>query len=172
MIDLELRGIKDRLLNPLARAIGTAVHPTVLSLIGFAVGLGALAAAAIGLNIVALILWLVNRIIDGLDGAVARAAGKASDLGGYLDIALDFFIYAGFPLVLAIGGGAGAWPAAALLLASFYVNAALWMSASALLEKRRLNGASETESGEGPAAPACSCPGDWWKASKPSFSSA
>ena len=39
-----------------------------------------------------LVLMLLSRIGDGLDGAVARIAGK-TDLGGYLDIVLDFLFY-------------------------------------------------------------------------------
>jgi phosphatidylglycerophosphate synthase len=45
-------------------------------------------------------LLLFNRIFDGLDGAVARAA-QASDFGGFLDITSDFLIYAG--VVIAFG---------------------------------------------------------------------
>jgi phosphatidylglycerophosphate synthase len=41
---------------------------------------------------VALICLAVNRLADGLDGAIARVRGP-SDLGGYLDIVLDFIFY-------------------------------------------------------------------------------
>ena len=45
---------------------------------------------------VALALILVNRLADGLDGAVARH-GRLTDLGGYVDIVADFLVYAVVP---------------------------------------------------------------------------
>jgi phosphatidylglycerophosphate synthase len=146
MVDRELRRIKDRLLAPAAAMIGTRVHPTAVSLIGFAVGLGAAAAVISGRPAWALGLWLANRILDGLDGAVARHSGRASDLGGYVDIVLDFILYAALPLAAAkaSGNALSAWIAASALLAAFYLNAAVWMSASALLEKRRAAGIDDS----------------------------
>ena len=45
----------------------------------------------------ALIFFFFNRLVDGLDGAVARINGQ-SDLGAFYDIVSDFFFYALFPL--------------------------------------------------------------------------
>ncbi|WP_346401878.1 CDP-alcohol phosphatidyltransferase family protein [Escherichia coli] len=42
--------------------------------------------------------WL-NRLLDGLDGALARRRGL-TDAGGFLDISLDFLFYALVPLGL------------------------------------------------------------------------
>jgi phosphatidylglycerophosphate synthase len=50
---------------------------------------------------VGLLLFLLSRIADGLDGAVARAT-MPTDQGGFLDIALDFFVYAAIPLAFAV----------------------------------------------------------------------
>ncbi len=60
----------------------------------------------------ALAAILLNRLLDGLDGALARRRGL-TDAGGFLDIALDFLFYAlvpfGFiladPLNNALAGG-------------------------------------------------------------------
>ena len=49
----------------------------------------AMAALADQLYLPALVLIGLNRLADGLDGAVARKRG-VTDLGGYLDIVLDF----------------------------------------------------------------------------------
>ena len=63
--------------------------------------MGACVAVAAHLWWLALVLWLVNRLFDGLAGATARASG-ATDLGGCLDIVADFSIYYGFVLAGAI----------------------------------------------------------------------
>ena len=49
---------------------------------------------------------LLSRIGDGLDGAVAKIAGK-TDLGGYLDIVLDFLFYGVIPIGFVLADPAG-----------------------------------------------------------------
>ena len=44
-----------------------------------------------------MICILLNRIFDGLDGALARKQG-ITDAGGFLDISLDFLFYSLIPL--------------------------------------------------------------------------
>jgi phosphatidylglycerophosphate synthase len=144
VLDPLLRPAKDRLLHPLAAGLARWAHPNALSAFGFALGAGCAAVCAYGGQggrPWALVLWIVSRVVDGLDGAVARRRGEATDLGGYLDIMLDFCVYALVPIGLAYGASpTGADPAVwiwlAALLATFYVNAASWMYLSALLEKR------------------------------------
>jgi phosphatidylglycerophosphate synthase len=89
----------------------------------------------LGYRWLALALWLFNRLLDGLDGLIARRSRRSSDAGGYLDIMLDFMIYAALPLAMAWAEPALAWPTA-VLLGVFYINSASWMYLSALLEKR------------------------------------
>jgi phosphatidylglycerophosphate synthase len=87
------------------------------------------------------LFWIINRILDGLDGAVARSAGLESDLGGYIDIMADFAVYAVVPVALAAGKGEPQLLISlSCMLGVFYVNAASWMYLSALLEKRRVSG--------------------------------
>lgn len=94
-----------------------------------------------------MVLWLANRIVDGLDGVVARTTGRTSDTGGYLDMVVDVVVYAAIPLGVAVGkGGTAAWTAAAVLLASFYLNTITWSYLAALLEKRGWGAASKGES--------------------------
>ena len=86
----------------------------------------------------ALLAWLLNRFLDGLDGEVARLKNQHSDWGGYLDILADFVIYALLPISLMVSNTSlSGWFALAFMLACFYVNAASWMYLSALLEKRQ-----------------------------------
>jgi phosphatidylglycerophosphate synthase len=61
-----------------------------------------LRAATLAFWPLALALWLLNRALDGLDGAVARASGGGSDLGGLLDFLADFVVYGGFVVGVAI----------------------------------------------------------------------
>lgn len=144
MLDPVARVVKDRLLAPVARAVGMRVHPNALSLLGFAVGLGCAYLAARAAYLPALALWLCNRVLDGLDGLVARNQRRASDFGGYVDILLDFAVYALIPIALAYSVPArpAVWLALAALLGAFYVNAASWMYLSALLEKRAAGAAA------------------------------
>ena len=149
MLDHRLRPLKDVLLAPLASRLAGRVRPDVVTAIAMLVGLGAAGAAWKADYGLALLLWLSNRILDGLDGSIARAADRSSDLGGYLDLVADFVVYAALPLGLALGmafeptsalgvAGAGSFAllAVALLLATFYVNAVSWLALSAILEKR------------------------------------
>jgi phosphatidylglycerophosphate synthase len=137
MLDGALRGPKDRILAPLVRAAGGA-NPFALTLLGFVAGLGAAAAIVLGSTAAAIALWVVNRLLDGIDGAVARRQGRASDLGGYVDILLDMFIYAAIPIAAAVAApdAQGLWLALAALLGAFYLNAGSWMYLAAILEKR------------------------------------
>jgi phosphatidylglycerophosphate synthase len=137
VLDDLLRGVKDRLLAPAARAIGPRCPPLLITFLALAAGLAAVWLAASGAYAEALAAWLANRVLDGLDGALARTHGRTSDLGGYLDLLCDFVVYAGLPIGLAMSTpSVEAWRALALLLAAFYVNAASWLYLSALLERR------------------------------------
>ncbi len=136
MFDHLLRGLKDRLLAPLAMLL-RGVPPNLLSVVALAFGLGAAVAASRAAWGVGLALWLTNRIIDGLDGTVARVAERQTDFGGYLDILLDFVVYAAVPVGLAIQSTDRVvllWTAA--MEGAFFVNACSWMYLSAVLEKR------------------------------------
>lgn len=117
MIDRELQPLLGRAYEGPARWLLTmGITADGLTLVGFAIGLagaGCVAAGAYGLG---LALLLLNRVLDGLDGAVARLAGP-TERGAFLDIALDFFFYASVPFGFALADpGANGLPAAALLL--------------------------------------------------------
>lgn len=145
MLDAKLRPLKEKLFRPLVEPL-VGVSPQVLSLVGF--GWGAITAVLLTqqLYLPAFFTWFLNRLFDGLDGMAARRAGRQSDLGGYLDILLDFAIYAAVPIALVAGRPSPLrYLLLALLLAVFYVNAASWMYLAALLEKRRAGAAARGE---------------------------
>lgn len=145
MVDKALRVPKQRLLEPLVKRLGQ-VSPAFLTLTGLGVGLLAALIAALGYPWPALGMWLVNRLIDGLDGELARFRDTQSDFGGYLDIMADLCVYAALPIGLTLAQpSASAWFALAALLGSFYINAGSWMYLAALLEKRALGAARRGE---------------------------
>lgn len=142
MLDHYLRGIKDHVLAFLARPL-YRIHPITLSFIGLGFGLIAGIFLLRQQYLLGFILWLINRILDGLDGTIARQTGRQSDLGGYIDIIFDFVIYAFIPISLTVGSPSiEAFLSLSFLLASFYINAASWMYLAAILEKRQ-QGAKE-----------------------------
>lgn len=146
MIDKSLREPKESLLSPLVRGPLRRLHPTAVTLAAGVVGLAAAAAAWQGAHAIALALWAANRLLDGLDGTLARVTGRQSDLGAYLDIVLDHAVYVAVPLGLALAADSRAgYLALALLLASFYINGASWMYLAALLEKRQAGAAAQGE---------------------------
>lgn len=114
MLDARLRPLIDKPLNAVARTLsGSGITPNMVTGFGFFLGLLAAAALAFKLDYVALTLILGSRLMDGLDGAVARhseprsrhpgAKSQESDLGGYYDIVADFLFYSGIILAFAIG---------------------------------------------------------------------
>lgn len=95
------------------------VRPDQVTLVAFLVGMLALPLLAIGAYGWALLVIVLNRIGDGLDGALARQSGRTSDAGGFLDIALDFVFYAAVVLGFALADSERNGLAAAVLLFSF-----------------------------------------------------
>lgn len=108
-----------------------------LTLLALVTGILASVAASRTQWALAFSLWIANRFLDGLDGTQARVHGRQSDFGGYLDILLDFVVYAAIPIGIATGANTIAvWLATAVLLGGYFVNAASWMYLSAMLEQR------------------------------------
>lgn len=137
MLDHTLRGYKDRLLRPVAVALGR-ISPNAVTLLALVIGLTAAVMAARQMYDLGLVLWLVSRVLDGLDGMLARVSRQQTDFGGYLDIVADFAVYAALPIGLFLGRATTELGVSlALLLGSFYINAASWMYLSAILEKRQ-----------------------------------
>jgi len=93
MFDAKLRRLIDPPLDAAGRRLaGWGLGANATTLGGFVIGIAALPLLAVGQFTAALIVILLNRLADGLDGAIARSLGP-SDLGGYLDILCDFLFY-------------------------------------------------------------------------------
>jgi len=107
---------------PLARVAGTlhqrGISADTVSVAGFVCGLLAVLLVALGATLAALVLLLLGRLADGLDGEIARINGS-TDAGAFLDIVLDFIFYALFPIGFAVYDPASNALPAAVLIASF-----------------------------------------------------
>jgi phosphatidylglycerophosphate synthase len=118
MLDRAARRRLDPLLDRWAElCIAHGLSANAVTLAGFAVGLLAMLFVATGHDLAGLILLLLNRTADGIDGAVARRT-RPTERGGYLDIVLDFILYSGVPFAFAVGHPEHAL-AAAFLIFSF-----------------------------------------------------
>ena len=115
MLDPLARRLIDPPLDVAARhLVKLGVSANAVTVAGFAFGLLAAVAIAGEHYLIGLLFFALNRLADGLDGAVARILGK-TDLGGYLDIVLDFLIYAAVVLGFAAARPENALPATLLL---------------------------------------------------------
>lgn len=137
MFDAKLRPFidppLDRLGGLLARAKVSANQITVL---GVVAGLAAAYAIVTGAYTLALVLMGLSRLLDGLDGAVARAT-TPTDLGGYFDIVGDFVFYVSIPIAFAMADSRNAL-AAAVLIASFTLTGISFLAYAVIAAKRNL----------------------------------
>ena len=130
-----IRPALDRIARRLARH---GIGADALTFTGLAVGW--VGAGAIGLQAFWLgaALILASRLLDGLDGAVARAT-TPTDRGGFLDISLDFLFYPAIPLAFAVAAPAANALAAAVLLAAFVGTGTSFLAFATIAAKRGLS---------------------------------
>lgn len=148
MLDRYFRIAIDPPLNGLARLIvKLGARPNHVTWAGFGVGCAGFIALAMHLYIVALALLCLNRLADGLDGAIARVGKNnhgPSAYGAYLDIVLDMIIYAGYVFFFAVGHPS-TWPYAGGLLFAFMGTCASFLGYAVIAEK---NGYETLRNGE------------------------
>ena len=75
------------------------ISPNQITLFSFTLGIFCFIFLSLGFIYTAFLFFLLNRIFDGVDGALARLK-EPTDLGGFYDIISDFLIYALLPLAL------------------------------------------------------------------------
>lgn len=119
------------------RLVRLGVGADAVSWTGFALGLGSAGLLANRHWGAGLLLMLASRLLDGLDGAVARAS-TPTDRGAFLDITLDFLFYASIPLAFAVADPARNALPAALLLAAFVGTGSSFLAFAALAARRGL----------------------------------
>ena len=138
MFDARIRPLIDPPLNAAGRWLAArGVRANAVTLAGLSAGLLAAAAVALRQFPAAFVLIALSRILDGLDGAVARAT-TATDRGGYLDIVSDYAFYAAVPVGFAIADPASNALPASVLLASFTLTCASFLAFATIAAKRGL----------------------------------
>ena len=139
MIDAKLLPLQRRLLRPIALGLVTfGVRADQVTITGFLLGIVALPLLASQQYTWALVFILLNRVLDGIDGEVARLT-IATDRGAFLDIALDFVFYATIPLGFALANVTENALAAAVLLAAFVGTGSSFLAFSLMAQKRKLH---------------------------------
>jgi phosphatidylglycerophosphate synthase len=138
VLDRAVQHVLKPVLGRIARGLVRAgVGADALTFIGFAIGMAAAVAIVFQLFMTGLVLLLLSRLMDGLDGAVARLT-QPTDRGGFLDITLDFLFYAAIPLAFAVVDPAQNALPAAVLLASFMGTASSFLAFAIVAAKREL----------------------------------
>jgi phosphatidylglycerophosphate synthase len=118
-----------------ARAcVRLGLSANAMTIVGCLVGLAAAPLIVFECYAIALALILINRFLDGVDGAMARMTAP-TDRGAFLDIVCDFLFYAAIPLAFAIGNPAQNALAAATLLASFIGTGSTFLAFAAVSAK-------------------------------------
>lgn len=125
--------------SPLASIAGRlatyGVNANQVTLLGFVLGCMAFPALVWQNYWLALVFILVNRIADGLDGALARIQG-ITDAGGFLDISLDFLFYSLIPFGFAVAVPEQNALAAAFLIFSFIGTGSSFLAFAVMANKR------------------------------------
>ena len=135
MFDAKLRPLIDPPLNRAGAMLARlGVTANALTLGGLALGIAGAGVIAVGQIGWGLALILANRLLDGLDGAVARVRGPTS-FGGYLDIVADFAFYVSVPLAFGVLAESNALPAL-VLVASFVLTGVSFLAFAVIAGER------------------------------------
>ncbi|MGI0116894.1 CDP-alcohol phosphatidyltransferase family protein [Zooshikella sp. RANM57] len=108
-----------------------------VTVVGFLLGMLALPLLAYEQYWGALVFIILNRCLDGLDGALARLSCQ-TDSGSFLDITLDFIFYAGVVFGFALARPDDNALYASLLLFSFMGTGASFLAFAVLAKKYQL----------------------------------
>lgn len=137
MLDARLRPLIDPPLNTIGQRLASlGIEANAVTLTGAVLGVAAGLTIASGQFGLGLALILANRLLDGLDGAVARAT-RLTDFGGYLDIVGDFVFYVSIPVGFAFAAPQNQVPAL-VLLASFTLTGTSFLAFATMAAKRGL----------------------------------
>ncbi|MDD2923962.1 CDP-alcohol phosphatidyltransferase family protein [Rhodoferax sp.] len=138
MFDRALNTLLSRPLHRVAhRLVAAGWRANQMTWTGFALGMLALPLIALGHPQWALLSMALNRLADGLDGAMARQT-RPTDRGAFLDVSLDFLFYASIPLAFALAEPAHNALPAAVLIYSFIGTASTFLAFAVLAAKRGL----------------------------------
>ena len=97
MFDRQIQNFTQKPFKYIAKLFLKFISPNQMTLIGFGFGILMCISIVIDQYLIGILFLFLNRLCDGLDGAMARLTAP-TPLGGYLDIVLDFLVYGGFVL--------------------------------------------------------------------------
>ena len=142
MFDTRLRQLIDPALNRMGALIAhSGISANAITLTGAVLVVPLFYALLAQSWTLALTLLIANRLLDGLDGAVARIRGP-SLWGGYLDSLCDYVFYIAVPLGFAFAAPANEL-SALILVASFTLTAVSFLALAAIMAGRDLGHGSK-----------------------------
>ena len=119
MIDTRLRPHIQKVFDVMARPlVATGISPVQLTLLAALLGMcacGFVLLCSFSWRMAALGAGALSALLDILDGTVARASGRVSPLGAFLDLILDRIVEACFMMAFAYAFPAAVWPAMVFL---------------------------------------------------------
>jgi phosphatidylglycerophosphate synthase len=137
----------DPLLNKIIRPpLALAVKPLIslgitadqVTIFGFVLGMLAVPAIIAEQFNLALVLILLNRVCDGLDGAIARQT-RTTDAGGFLDISLDFIFYSAIVFAFILSHPEQNAIAGSLLMLSFTATGSCFLAFAIMASKYNID---------------------------------
>ncbi len=115
----------------------TGIKADQVTLFGFMLGLMSFPALALQEYNIALVFILLNRILDAVDGAVARIQG-ITDSGGFLDITLDFLFYSLVPFGFVVAEPSANAVAGAFLIFAFIGTGSSFLAFAIMASKQKI----------------------------------
>lgn len=131
MIDTQGRVLLSRALSPISKKLPRLISPNIATIAGLVFGFFCIFSIIVNFKLLAFLFFLLNRIADAFDGNIARNSNRETKIGSIFDITSDFIIYASVPIAIAIHSGQRTeLIVTCILLATYYINAGIWMSIS------------------------------------------
>ena len=112
------------------------ILPNQITLFSIILGIICFIFLSLGFIYTALLFFLLNRIFDGVDGALARLK-EPTDLGGFYDIISDFLIYALLPFGFILFDNNN-FLSMSLLLTSFIGTCSTFLTTAWIFEKKKI----------------------------------
>ena len=138
MIDSKLNNFLRPTLNGIAKfLIKFGFKANFVTFLGFFFGLCCFYLIIKSLFLEAIIFLFLNRLFDGLDGAIARLTGE-TDIGAFYDIILDFIFYSLFPIAFIFVDLNYSYPICFLLL-SFVATQTTFLASAWVIEKNKIS---------------------------------
>lgn len=161
--NIQVQLFTDKLIFPLSRLVPRFVSPLHLTVLAFVCGVTTCWHVSHGNSLRALLFWGLNRLLDGLDGTVARQRREASELGAFLDLLGDFCVYSAIPVCCGLAVASedlkppfpsmapanSPWLSIAVLQASFHLNNFVLFYGAAIVEKQKRDGKPPAEKSTG-----------------------